>query len=90
MVAPTTALQFYKLTSNLPTVQSAWSSIESDPVVGVFKQQLNNVKIPSNIPQGPRLYKAFNDEMEAIIYGKVTVDAGLADLSQQVDKIMQK
>ena len=90
MVAPTTALQFYKLTSNLPTVQSAWSSIESDPVVGVFKQQLNNVKIPSNIPQGPRLYKAFNDEMEAIIYGKVTVDAGLADLNQQVDKIMQK
>lgn len=90
MVAPSTELQFYKLTSNLPTMQSAWSGIESDPVVGVFKQQLNNVQIPLNIPQGPRLYKAFNDEVEAIIYGKVTLDAGLADLNQQVTKIMQK
>ena len=82
--------QFYDLTSNLPTVQNAWTSIESNPTVAVFKQQLNNVNIPYNIPQGPCLYKVFGDTVEQIIYGKVTIDAGIADLDKQVTQIMQK
>ncbi len=82
--------QFYDLTSNLPTVQNAWTGIESNPTVAVFKRQLNNVNIPYNIPQGPRLYKVFGDTVEQIIYGKVTIDAGIAELDKQVTQIMQK
>lgn len=80
--------QMYQLTHNLPATQSAWDGIESDPVMGVFKTQLDNVKTPLNIQQGPRLYKALSDEVEQVIYGKMTVDAAVTDLNKQVTNIM--
>lgn len=80
--------QMYQLTHNLPATKSAWDGIESDPVMGVFKIQLDNVKTPLNIQQGPRLYKALSDDVEQVIYGKMTVDAAVTDLNKQVTNIM--
>lgn len=80
--------QMYQLTHNLPATKSAWDGIESDPVMRVFKIQLDNVKTPLNIQQGPRLYKALSDDVEQVIYGKMTVDAAVTDLNKQVTNIM--
>lgn len=90
--SPAAQSELYKLTKNLPVVAATWNTplMESNAVIQVFKQQLKDVKTPLNTPQAARIYSALGNEMEKMVYGKITLEEGLQELNQQVIEILKK
>ena len=90
--SPAAQSELYKLTKNLPVVAATWNTplMESNAVIQVFKQQLKDVKTPLNTPQAARIYSALGNEMEKMVYRKITLEEGLQELNQQVIEILKK
>ncbi|WP_350273916.1 sugar ABC transporter substrate-binding protein [Kribbella sp. HUAS MG21] len=63
---PKTQAAWFKLSSDLPAVKSAWEdpSIASDPLLPVFGKQLEDAKAPPAIVNWEQVAKAFDTEIE--------------------------
>jgi multiple sugar transport system substrate-binding protein len=85
--------RFYELASSLPARRDAWEAtgLANDPEFAAFHAQLTNVR---PMPPTPEWEEIVTGELvktaEAVINGRISVEAGLEQLDRRVDRILEK
>ncbi|MEA5455039.1 sugar ABC transporter substrate-binding protein [Sinomonas sp. JGH33] len=82
LARPDVQAQFYKLTGDLPSVQSAWDQgdLKADPRLQVFKAQLNDAKSPPANTSWTQVSSAADSEMEKMVRGGTTPQQAAQEL----------
>ncbi|MEH0424057.1 sugar ABC transporter substrate-binding protein [Streptomyces sp. B21-083] len=85
---PSVQASWYKMTGDLPAVQSAWndSSLTADPKLAVFGEQLKDVKAAPNNTAWNQVSDAGDGQIERIVRGTAPASA-LRDLQKTADSI---
>ncbi|MGV8909492.1 MAG: sugar ABC transporter substrate-binding protein [Propionicimonas sp.] len=86
---PATQVKFYALSTDLPSVKSAWQdpSLTSDPNLAVFGKQLEDAKAPPAIPTWEQVASAFDTEMEKVAKAGLDPAAALKTVQSKADSI---
>lgn len=86
---PESQLQWYDISTDLPSVQSAWDDpvLSDDPYLSVFGEQLLDSKAPPAIPTWAQVSAVIDQELEKVTRGETTVEDALAAVQQQADTI---
>ncbi|CAL8977746.1 hypothetical protein CELL_02651 [Cellulomonas sp. T2.31MG-18] len=86
---PKVQADFFKLTGDLPAVQSAWKdpALASDPKLAAFGAQLKDVKSPPNVATWTHVSAAADAALESMTRGGVDPATALANLQKQADQI---
>jgi multiple sugar transport system substrate-binding protein len=85
-------VRFFKLTGDLPTRQSAWSTPElaGDPQSLAFRDQLLRVEPTPKVPEWEQIVALLMERTEAVIRGRVPPERALAALDDEVDRLLEK
>ncbi|WP_406445455.1 sugar ABC transporter substrate-binding protein [Streptomyces sp. NBC_00631] len=85
---PSVQASWYKLTGDLPAVQSAWSdpSLTADPKLAVFKEQLKSVKAAPNNTAWNQVSDTADRQIERIVKGTDPAKA-LSELQKSADSV---
>ncbi len=86
-------IKFYHLSTDLPAVVDAWqdSTLKDDKYLKAFYEQLQNVTPMPKVPEWEQIVSAkVQQYAEYSARGKVTPDAALKMLDNDVDKILEK
>ncbi|WP_127472936.1 sugar ABC transporter substrate-binding protein [Microbacterium sulfonylureivorans] len=86
---PETQVQWYDISTDLPSVQSAWDDpvFSDDPYLSVFGEQLQDSKAPPAIPTWAQVSAVIDQELEKVTRGDATVDEALESVQQQATSI---
>ncbi|HVV22116.1 MAG TPA: extracellular solute-binding protein [Pseudonocardiaceae bacterium] len=86
---PANQVAWYQATGDAPAVQAAWHdpSLDGDPKLAVFDQQLRSVTSPPPIPQWDQVVSAGNDQMERVTTAGVAPAQAMQALQAQADSI---
>ncbi len=89
---PDVQLRFYRLTGDLPARKDAWSDpdLAGNPHARVFYDQLSRVASTPKVPEWEVITSKVIDESEAAIRGSVPIDAALARLDDDVNRLLEK
>ncbi|HUP01495.1 MAG TPA: sugar ABC transporter substrate-binding protein [Gemmatimonadota bacterium] len=89
---PAVQLRFYELTGDLPAVKAAWESpvLAGDRQVRAFREQLERVEPLPRVPEWERIATKVYEYGEGAVRGRLTIDAALAALDRDVDRILEK
>jgi len=92
MSQPEIQVEWYKMTTDLPAVKSAWQDrfFRDKPMLRVFGEQLNYTKSPPNIPEWEQIADAMQRRMEELILGKMNMSQALGKLSLDINEILRK
>ena len=85
---PSVQASWYKMTGDLPAVQSAWNdpSLTGDPKLSGFKQQLKNVKAAPNNTAWNQVSDTADRQIERIVKGTDPA-AALRELQKTADSV---
>ncbi|NUT08926.1 MAG: extracellular solute-binding protein, partial [Nonomuraea sp.] len=86
---PQTQAAWYKVSGDLPSVQSAWQdpALVADPTLAAFAEQLKTAKAPPQIVSFDKVGAAGDSAIEKIIKGGRPVADALRELQKQADGI---
>jgi multiple sugar transport system substrate-binding protein len=86
---PKTQVKFYALSTDLPSVKSAWTdpSLTADPKLAVFGKQLEDAKAPPATATWEQVAAAFDTEMEKVAKSGLAPAAALKAAQTQADSI---
>jgi len=89
---PAQQVRFHELTGNLPAVKSAWESpvLAENRHAAAFRDQLERVEPLPQVPEIESIVTKVFEHAESTIRGRVSVDAALAALDRDVDRILEK
>lgn len=89
---PAQQIRFFHLTGDLPAHRTAWldSSLASDPRAAAFRLQLEHVRPTPKIPEWEQVANRVWEAAEQTIRGAATADKALADLDEDVDRMLSK
>lgn len=92
LVEPEQQVALHRLSGNLPARRSAWRALALDQGARTraFWEQLARVEPPPRVPEWERIAAEIGRTAEAAIRGTVAVDAALAALDADVDRILEK
>jgi len=92
MSQPDIQVEWYRLTTDLPAVKSAWQDpfFKDKPMLRVFGEQLNYTKAPPNIPEWEQIADAMQRRMEELILGKMNLFQTLGTLTNDINEILGK
>jgi len=92
MSQPEIQVEWYKMTTDLPAVKSAWRDpfFDDKPMLRVFGEQLNYTKAPPNIPEWEQIADAMQRRMEELILGKMNLFQSLGTLTNDINEILGK
>jgi multiple sugar transport system substrate-binding protein len=90
--APATQARFYALSGNLPPRTDTWrdSSLANDPHARAFREQLARTAPLPPVPEAELIVQRVAQYAEQAARGRMTVDAALAALDGEVDRILEK
>jgi multiple sugar transport system substrate-binding protein len=81
LTQPETQVQWYELTSALPSVQAAWDedALTADPKLAKFGEELQTAQAPPSFPSWEQVAEAFDGEIEKVakqgLSGQEAMDA---------------
>jgi len=86
---PKIQVKFYALTTDLPSVKSAWTdpSLSSDAKLAVFGKQLEDAKAPPAVATWEQVAAAFDTEMEKVAKSGLDPAAALKTVQSKADSI---
>ena len=86
---PATQVKFYALSTDLPSVKSAWQdpSLTGDAFLTVFGKQLEDAKAPPAIATWEQVSAAFDAEMEKVAKSGLDPAAALKTVQSKADSI---
>jgi|BarGraNGADG00312_2_1021985.scaffolds.fasta_scaffold09116_3 multiple sugar transport system substrate-binding protein len=86
---PKTQVKFYALSTDLPSVKSAWQdpALSADANLGVFGKQLEDAKAPPAIATWEQVASAFDSEMEKVAKSGLDPAAALKTVQSKADSI---
>jgi multiple sugar transport system substrate-binding protein len=89
---PDVQLKFMRLTGDLPGRVEAWrdSSLTRDPNLRAFGAQLEHVVPTPKVPEWEQIAIRVQDQVERVVRRAATSDSALADLSKDVDRMLEK
>jgi multiple sugar transport system substrate-binding protein len=89
---PEVQRRFYELSGDLPARREAWDSepLAGDPRARAFRVQLSRVEPLPRVPEWEQIAQKLPEDLEAAIRGRQPVDAALAALDRDVDRILEK
>jgi len=92
LAAPEQQLRFYQLTGDLPARRAAWrdSSLSGDRYARAFQEQLQHVLPTPKVPEWESIATKVFEYAEPAVRGTMTVEAALAALDRDVDRILEK
>jgi multiple sugar transport system substrate-binding protein len=84
--------RFYALSGDLPARIGAWDDpgLASDPKVEAFRLQLQRVAPMPAVMEWERISLKVAEHLESAIRGRESVEKSLADLDEEVDRILAK
>jgi multiple sugar transport system substrate-binding protein len=90
--APAQQARFYQLTGDLPARRSAWerTDLAADPKARPFLVQLGNALPVPKVPEWERIATRIADRAEQGVRGGRSLDAVLAGLDADADRILEK
>ncbi len=92
MSRPEVQIEWYRLTTDLPTRVDAWEDafFSDKEMVKVFGQQLFDTKTPPRIQQWEEIESLISREMERAVRGTNTPTDTLALIAKKIDEIMAR
>lgn len=92
LAEPEQQARFYQLTGDLPARQSAWNdpALAENRHAQAFRQQLQHVQATPPIPEWERIAQRIAYYAELTVRQNLSVDAALAALDRDVDRILEK
>ena len=92
MSRPDIQIQWYKLTTDLPTRLEAWENdyFADKEKIKVFGRQLFDTKSPPRIQKWEEIAGAINLQMEKAILGKSSSEKVFQELEEKIGKILSK
>ena len=92
LAQPEQQARFYQLTGDLPARQSAWNApaLMENRYAEAFRQQLQHIQPTPPIPEWERIASRITYYMELTVRQQLSVDAALAALDRDVDRILEK
>jgi len=89
---PATQARFYDLSGDLPARPSAWklAGLAADPKAAPFLLQLQRVAPTPKVPEWEQIATRVAECAEQVMRGGRDLDAALADLDKDVDRMLEK
>ena len=89
LTQPETQVKWYKLTSDLPSVQSAWDdeTLSADPKLSAFGDQLETAQAPPTFPSWEQVADAFDGEIEKVAKQGLSGQEAMTATQSQADSI---
>ncbi len=89
---PAQQARFYALTGDLPARRSAWrgTDLAADPKAAPFLVQLEHAVPLPKVPEWERIATRVADRAEQVVRGGTSLDAALAGLDADADRILEK
>jgi len=89
---PAQQARFYQLSGDLPARPSAWklAGLAADPKAAAFLAQLGHVVSTPKVPEWERIATRLAESAEQVMRGGRNLDAALADLDADVDRMLEK
>lgn len=89
---PEQQARFYELTGDLPSRPAAWKAakLAEAPLTRAFYEQLFHVRPTPKIPEWELIATRVFERVESVVRGGQSVDAALAALDTDVDRILEK
>jgi len=89
---PDVQLKFWRLTGDLPGRVEAWrdTALAADANTRAFEEQLRRVVATPKVPEWEQIAMRLQDQVERVVRGTVTADTALAQLSREVDGMLEK
>jgi multiple sugar transport system substrate-binding protein len=90
--APEVQAAFHAISGDLPARRSAWSDprLADSPHAQAFRAQLDRVRPPPRIPEWERIASRISRHAEAVVRGSESVEAALASLDRETDRVLEK
>ncbi len=88
---PEIQTEWYKITADLPAVRKAWEDkiFIENPILNVFKQQLEDAKSPPNIPEWEEIAEVLHQKIEEIVVGGKDIDLALKEAEEKIKNILK-
>jgi multiple sugar transport system substrate-binding protein len=82
----------HRLTGDLPARRAAWRApaLAASPRIAAFRTQLEHVRATPRIPEWERIATKITQWAEAAVRGERDLDAALAGLDADADRILEK
>ncbi|MCS7151196.1 MAG: extracellular solute-binding protein [Endomicrobia bacterium] len=92
MSRPENQVEWYKLTTDLPAIRSAWyhKYFDDKPMMKAFLKQLEDAKGPPNIPEWEQIAYVIGQKMELIIRENAPIEDTLRILDKEINTILEK
>ena len=92
LARPDVQLAFWRLTGDLPARLEAWrdTALTNDPNPRAFGTQLRRVVAMPKVPECEQIAIRLQDYVERAVRGSLTPDQALAQLSDEVDRMLEK
>ena len=89
---PEIQVEFFRLTSDLPSVKAAWKSheIQTDKQISAFYTQLENVASTPKITEWEQIAVKIQEHLEKVIFGRINLEKAVKQLNKDVDQILEK
>jgi multiple sugar transport system substrate-binding protein len=89
---PEAQVRFFTVTGDLPANTSAWRApvVANDPKLAAFFTQLGNVRATPKVPEWEQIATKVFEAVQRAVYGGSTLEATLAGLDADVDRILSK
>jgi multiple sugar transport system substrate-binding protein len=89
---PAQQARFYELSGDLPARPSAWkiAGLADDPRAAAFLTQLGHVSAMPKVPEWEQIATRGAEAAEQVMRGGRDLDAALADLDTDVDRMLEK
>jgi multiple sugar transport system substrate-binding protein len=89
---PEQQIRFYELTGDLPSHRGAWQSpvLTENRYAQAFEAQLERVRPLPQVPEIEAIVTRVFEQGERVVRGQTTVDAALAALDREVDRMLEK
>ncbi|HEX5758752.1 MAG TPA: extracellular solute-binding protein [Thermoanaerobaculia bacterium] len=89
---PAQQARFYELSGDLPARRSAWAltALDADPRAAAFREQLGAVVPMPKVPEWEQIATRVAERVEEVVRGASTLDAALAGLDADVDRMLEK
>ncbi|TXK20009.1 sugar ABC transporter substrate-binding protein [Homoserinibacter sp. GY 40078] len=86
---PETQLAWYDISTDLPSVQSAWDDpvFADDPYLSVFGEQLSDSKAPPAIPTWAQVSAVIDQELEKVARGETDAATAVDTIQQSATSI---
>jgi multiple sugar transport system substrate-binding protein len=90
--SPEQQLRFYEMTGDLPAHRTAWTSpiLTDNRYARAFQQQLERVLPLPMVPEVEEIVTRVFEHGERVVRGQTSIDAALALLDRDVDRILEK